>query len=690
MKKYRFVYIIPVILSLAITIGLVRLVPVLSTKYMMEVVRTERLTEDDYRHYVDLDGDGTSERISLYYNAAGNLAVSVNETDNRSINQFNLPGRLLTLGPALDMHDVNSDGILDMLICTENNDSLFLTLIDDLYARPTRKKEVFIDRLNRMNDHGDYQFLPGKWSDLSRDGVSEYVFAVSGGHALQPRCVYAVDFRSAKVLRSPESGAALIGLGLFDLDGDGGDEILLNTFAPENFKTPVPYSDSVSWIMVLDGSLHFYKPPIEMNPAPSRVYLEPFVLDDSNYVLAYYKYLGNENYPSVLCIYDDALTPVRERQFFESENSPFMIWSVPGRLHINDIKIFKGSRVYTVDFDLYFADSIDQIIQSGNSYKNCLDLDLDGEEEVICVGGFRIAVFNADFVESAGISVEWDTRRPKILTSVIETKGMDPLLFAQIGTYTYTLDYSRNGWYRYRLLVYPSIFMGLSLLFCLMVVLQQRIIERKYEKDRLISRLQLQAIRNQLDPHFTFNALNAVGSLIYKEKKELAYDYLKGLTDLLRLVSSNPSEVTWTLEEELGFIRKYLEIEKLRFRDKFSYLIDATAECQYHCQVPKLSILTFVENAIKHGLRHKQGAGRLEIRITGNKKKLMVQVEDNGIGRAATTEYPDGSAGNGLDMMKRYFKQFNQVTGRKSRFVIRDLYDEQQMACGTLIEITIQ
>ncbi|MCK5137780.1 MAG: histidine kinase [Bacteroidales bacterium] len=95
--------------------------------------------------------------------------------------------------------------------------------------------------------------------------------------------------------------------------------------------------------------------------------------------------------------------------------------------------------------------------------------------------------------------------------------------------------------------------------------------------NRLISNLQLQSIKNQLDPHFTYNALNAVGSLIYKEEKDLAYQYLKGLADLLRMVSADASEVTWSFSDELEF-------------------------------VPKMSILTFVENSlkppgIKHGLK---------------------------------------------------------------------------------------
>jgi len=104
----------------------------------------------------------------------------------------------------------------------------------------------------------------------------------------------------------------------------------------------------------------------------------------------------------------------------------------------------------------------------------------------------------------------------------------------------------------------------------------------RWFKYRLISQLQLQAIKNQLDPHFTYNALNAVGSLIYK--------YLKGFIDLLRMVSGDAIDVTWGLADELNFVRKYLDIEKLRFREKFVFSVEGD-EALAVLKVPKLSVM---------------------------------------------------------------------------------------------------
>ncbi len=149
------------------------------------------------------------------------LAISVANLNQATINQFNLPGQLLTLGEVLDLHDINSDGIKDIFVCSKKNDSLFLTIIDDLYGRPTNTREYFIERINTYNDNGDYLFSPGTITDLTRDGSPEYVFGINGGHSLQPRCAYAVDYRNDSVYRSPLSGAAVVGLDFFDLDKDG-------------------------------------------------------------------------------------------------------------------------------------------------------------------------------------------------------------------------------------------------------------------------------------------------------------------------------------------------------------------------------------------------------------------------------------------------------------------------------------
>ena len=102
-----------------------------------------------------------------------------------------------------------------------------------------------------------------------------------------------------------------------------------------------------------------------------------------------------------------------------------------------------------------------------------------------------------------------------------------------------------------------------------------------------------------------------------------------------------------------------------------------------------MSILTFVENAIKHGLRHKKERWHLTIAVNSGNGGLVIGIRDNGIGRAAALKYREETSGQGTEMMRQYFKQFGQVTGKSAQFEVSDLYDEHRQAAGTYVEINI-
>jgi hypothetical protein len=687
-RKSSYEYIIPAALALVISLVLIRFISVFTTEYILKVLDSQMIPPESYRYYFDLDGDGHSEIFSIYYNAAGNLAISVSNMDQSTINQFNLPGRLTTLGPIVDLHDINSDGILDIFICTIKNDSLYLGIIDDLYGHPTTTKEYFLDRVNQYNGNGDYLFVAGETTDLNRDGNPEYVMAINGGYSLQPRRVYAIDYYNDHVSRSPVSGATVVSLDCFDLDGDGTDEILLNTVAPENFKQHIPFRDSITWLMILDEDLTFYRPPIAFNEPPASLSMEPFIHEGIPYIMVYHRYRKEEDYNADLTIYSNQLVPVKKRLFKGHLQSRYYLWRIPDSLGIDDLKLMSNGAIFSVDFDLRITDSIMNRVPFGYNDEVLLDLDADGTKEVVFTGNFTVNVFRADLRESAQADIVWSVRNPRTLISVIEQGDNYPVLFVQAETDEYYLSYRINEWFRYRVIVYPGLFLILFGLFFLWGMIQNRIVSVRFEKDRLIRQLQLQSIRNQMDPHFTYNALNAVGSLIYKGEKDQAYQYLKGLSDLLRMVTGDADEVTWSLSAELEFVHKYLSIEKLRFREKFSYEVNVEEKLG-GVMVPKMSVLSFVENAIKHGLRHKEYNRRLSITAEGVKSGIKIEIRDNGIGRTAAAKYQTESTGNGIEMMKQYFRQFSEVTGKRAQFEIRDQFEYDLKPAGTLVKIYI-
>jgi hypothetical protein len=513
--------------------------------------------------------------------------------------------------------------------------------------------------------------------------------AINGGHSLQPRRVYAIDCRNDTVLKSPLSGAAVVSLDLFDLDQDGRDEILLNTVAPENFKFPFPYRDSVSWMMVLDDHMGFYKPPQAKNGPPSWISIEPFSHEGTAFLMTYHRYREGDDYNARMAIYDASMHEIKARILKGQKHSGHYMYRVAGGSRVEDIKFIHPTGIRTYDFNLECVDSVVNETHFGYNTEVQLDADSDGEPEYFFVSLERLHVFRADFTESASLPLTVEVRNPRTLISLIEEGDAHPVLHVQLDQQRIRASYDKNPWFRYRQLVYPGIFFLLFGLLYLWVIVQNRIISRRYEKDRLISQLQLQSIKNQLDPHFTYNALNAVGSLIYKGEKDLAYQYLRGLTDLLRMVSSDASQVTWTLAEELEFVNRYLEIEKLRFQEKFEYGVKLQDDELKEKEVPKMSVLTFVENAIKHGLRHKDYNRLLEVEAIKLKKGIRIFIRDNGIGRAAAEKHREHNSGQGIRMMRQYFRQFNEVTGKKAHFRVKDLFEYDLKPSGTQVEITI-
>lgn len=154
------------------------------------------------------------------------------------------------------------------------------------------------------------------------------------------------------------------------------------------------------------------------------------------------------------------------------------------------------------------------------------------------------------------------------------------------------------------------------------------------ESKQKLAESSLASIRAQMNPHFLFNAINSVQMLISEGENEQSQKYLNKLASLVRSSLTNSEKNFISAGVEIELIKSYLELEKLRFEEDFEYeLIEA--ERLEGIQIPSMIIQPFVENAVKHGLMHKQGEKL--IKITFKKKDyLECIIEDNGIGREAS------------------------------------------------------
>jgi len=217
--------------------------------------------------------------------------------------------------------------------------------------------------------------------------------------------------------------------------------------------------------------------------------------------------------------------------------------------------------------------------------------------------------------------------------------------------------------------------------------------KKKSEINEKIAEFKLIALRAQMNPHFIFNALNSVQYYIMKSDKEAAYNYLSKFAVLIRKILENAQKNTTKLSDELNMLRLYMELEAMRFSDRFDFNIeiDSTINIE-ETEIPSMVIQPYVENAIIHGLLNKTGKGKITVKIK-KEKELICIIEDNGTGRKKAAEIKNNKSINfksyGMDITKQRLEIINTDSSFKTKVNITDLYDQDESPIGTKVEISI-
>ncbi|HEU0300792.1 MAG TPA: histidine kinase, partial [Longimicrobium sp.] len=167
--------------------------------------------------------------------------------------------------------------------------------------------------------------------------------------------------------------------------------------------------------------------------------------------------------------------------------------------------------------------------------------------------------------------------------------------------------------------------------------------DRAAELERQLLQARLQALEMQIHPHFLFNTLHAVASLIRVKEDQAAIRMLVGLSDLLRLALRNRDAQEVPLREELEFVRRYLDVERIRFQDRLRTEVDVAPDAPLDALVPHLVLQPLVENAIRHGVEARAAAGSVRVEVSREDGMLTMRVGDDGPG-------PNGNAKRGIGL----------------------------------------
>lgn len=219
--------------------------------------------------------------------------------------------------------------------------------------------------------------------------------------------------------------------------------------------------------------------------------------------------------------------------------------------------------------------------------------------------------------------------------------------------------------------------------------------QRKLQLEKDVVELEQKALRLQMNPHFIFNALNSIQSQIGTDNEQAARYYLAKFSRLMRQILDNSRNTSIPLEEEVNTLENYLLIEKFCNGNRFDYKItvDGNVEKDY-IKIPPMLLQPFVENAIKHGLKHSDGKrGRIDVHFAEKDGLLECSVTDNGIGRAKAGELSRISKetyhkSTALLVTQERLGLLSENKNIRS-LEITDLYDENGNAAGTSVVVRI-
>jgi ligand-binding sensor domain-containing protein len=251
-------------------------------------------------------------------------------------------------------------------------------------------------------------------------------------------------------------------------------------------------------------------------------------------------------------------------------------------------------------------------------------------------------------------------------------------------------------WWAY--VLYLFCFTGLAFFSNRMI--RNRIIEKERSKSRenelkqQATELKMQALRAQMNPHFIFNSLNSINRFIMQNNRLQASEYLTKFSRLVRLILQNSEASLISLESELESVKLYLSLEALRFDDHFEYKLSVDPDLDISAlKVPPLIIQPYAENAVWHGLMHKEEKGQLDIELWEEADFLYIKIADNGVGREQALTLASKTATRnksmGLSITESRIARMQPEGEHGSPVVINDLVDPDGAAAGTEVIIKL-
>jgi hypothetical protein len=695
-------------LALYLWIVLIYFSPDYFQKYTADIIDTEyRSSTFDKTYYYDLNGDGISERIVAGYNYPDEqreIRIQHFNLENKIYNQWMPRGKWLRLFKPF-FGDYNNNGFAEVYCLTIENDSVFLSIKELMKDDGLEVNGRFICKAGTFkNGKNDVADLGGKLMDVNNDNILEYVFFIYGGFSKFPRNSFVYFISSDSLKMSPKSASGINSYREYmDINGDGITEITGYVGSPENIHYKMPFTDSASWLMVINPvTMNFHFPPIK------------FDLGIASNVRPVFFKINHEPYIAVSVFSNSAKTNINHIQLLLFDKMGNLLKENRVKKEgFKDIRFIvtktdKEEELFLIDNfgNVYKADTLLNYIKyftptlnvNGLSMdrKKLMDIDGDGENELVVAGGNKDAevfllIYRENLKDVLSLKLPKTQHLNNLHFGLIHNGTLNQtILMVQTDKIVYKIKYRKNPYYLMKYPAYAGIYILLFLVFWLLQRVQTNLARQKFETEKQLINQQMAISKRQLEPHFMLNTLNNIGYMFAHENKEDAQYYFGKFSSLIHRGLKYADQVETSLGEELKFVRDYLILQKIRMNDDLDFTIEADENIELNnIKIPHSLIFTFVENAIKHGLRPKPKDRELKIIVKQDSDKIIITITDNGIGRKQSHALKTTGTGKRMSIVANIVEGYNKLNKRDISFEVKDLFDEEGNSAGTGVRIVV-
>jgi ligand-binding sensor domain-containing protein len=470
--------------------------------------------------------------------------------------------------------------------------------------------------------------------------------------------------------------------GLYELYFENGTEVLKNYTQKSGIGLSTDYlykikadpTSSALWISTLTGLVKF--DPVKKQVLSSFVRQHGFSENDAGY--SFNITPGGK----LVQMYFASLNIIDLNQYRVNKNPPVFVFNavkVLDREYVNELNDNEAELMlsHTENFlQFEFA-----ALSFNNSNFNSYAYMLDGADKDWVYSGNRNAVTYAGLkpgsytfkVKAASNDGVWGSEKTILITirpPFYAAWWFILLVVLALGTALYC-------WSRYRIAAVKK--------------------EEKLKADfrQQIAETEMKALRAQMNPHFIFNCLNSIQKYILKQDHFAASQYLTRFSRLIRLILDHSNQQVIQLSSELELLKLYAEMEQLRFDNRFDFEVQIAADIDTQiAAIPSMLIQPYLENAIWHGLLHKDEKGRLLLSFNRSEDNMLkVAIEDNGVGRAMAAELKSKQVlkkkSYGMQITEDRIAIINRIQNINATSEVTDLFDAEGRPAGTRVVLMI-